>query len=187
MKKLILGIASFAFLFASCETEPLAQENLRGIEGKGSIKQKSEATESSSNEDGCETAFGRYCECASQNTCFSDYGISRWGWSVELKAYDSYKFNLFAGAGQCVLDKGEYVGWVNVTFHSDGTVTTGPVTMEDGFSMTEFHFYSGDTKMPLGNNGSMTAAPGQYTNTGDLDDDKKVYVIVHAVVCPDEN
>lgn len=187
MRKLIFGIASFAFLFASCETEPIAQESLQGVESRGSIRQKSEAVESDSNEDGCETAFGRYCECASQNTCFSDFGISRWGWSVELNTYQTYRFNLFAGAGQCVLDKGEYVGYVEVTFHDDGTVSTGPVTMLDGFSMTEFHFYSGDTEMPLGNNGSMTAAPGKYTNTGDVNDDKKVNVIVHAVVCADEN
>lgn len=186
MKKLILGLASLAFLFTSCETEPIAQENLQGVEGKASISQKSEKDENESNEGSCETAFGRYCECASQNTCFSDFGISRWGWSVELNSYRSYRFNLFAGAGKCELDKGEYVGYVHVTFHDDGKVSYGDVEMLSGFNMTEFHFYSGDTEMPLKGNGSMTAAPGQYTNDGDVNGDKKVFVIVHASVCKDE-
>ena len=93
-------------------------------------------------------------------------GVTRWGWSVELNSYRTYRFNLFAGAGQCELDKGEYAGYVNVTFHSDGTVTLGSFVMESGFNLIESHFYAGDTNVPM-KNGNMTVAPGQYYNEGD--------------------
>ncbi len=174
MKKLILGVAACALLFASCETEPIANETLVGVAGKAEINGE---------DDGCETAFGRYCECASQNTCFSDFGINRWGWAVELNSYNSYRFNLFAGAGQCDWEfKGEYVGYVMVTFNNDG-ISYGEPNMEPGWELKEFHFYSGDSEMPLKKNGSMTAAPGKYTDNGDVNEDGTVYVIVHTVVC----
>ena len=185
MKKLGLLLLLGGLVLTSCQREEL-NTYVDGTEFKAKVKINETESESDSESDGCETAFGRYCECASQNTCFSDFGISRWGWSVELNSYRSYKFNLFAGAGKCEIDKGEYVGYVYVTFNGDGTVTYGDVKILDGFKMTEFHFFSGDSEMPLKGNGDMTAAPGQYTNSGDQNGDKKVFVIVHASVCKDQ-
>lgn len=179
MKKLLLA-SLVIFFFAglnSCEIEPADINNLESVSGKGRLNK------SKSEEDNCETAFGRICDCPNINNCFSDFGINRWGWSVELNGAGSGPFNLFAGAGQCDLNKGTYVGKVHITFNPDGTLTYGDVELEPGYELQEFHFYSGDSEMPLKKNGRYTAAPGQYTNYGDVNGDGKVYVIVHASVC----
>ena len=125
MKKLVSLLMLVGLVFTSCQKEDMNSDAaINGSALKAKIKQEKSQAEGSTEDDNCETAFGRYCECASQNTCFSDFdGITRWGWSVELNSYKTYRFNLFAGAGQCELDKGEYAGYVNVTFNSDGSVT----------------------------------------------------------------
>ena len=172
-------------VFASCEVEKMDDSyGLESTDGKAKIsKEKSEA-ESYSEDGKCETAFGRFCDCANLNKCFSDFGFNRWGWSVELDGYGDYNFGFYAGAGQCDLSKGTPVGGVKVIFNDDG-VSVDNFHMKDGFVLKEFHFYAGDTEVPIGKNGKSTVAPGQYYNEGDYDNDGKVYVILHSVVCGD--
>ena len=181
MKKFILGAAVLALLFTSCETEPVADEAVTAVEGKAKLKS---VDSDNSDGDGCETAFGRICDCDNLNSCFSDYGISRWGWSVHLPEPGEGYFNLFAGAGQCDLDKGTYVGRVYIYFNDDKSITHKEVELIDGWELNELHLYSGDEPLPQKKNGDWTVAPGQYTNDGDVDGDGMVYVIVHADVCP---
>ncbi|MBC2840355.1 hypothetical protein [Robiginitalea sp. SC105] len=183
MKKLILGAAAFTLLFslASCETEPISEENLFAVDGKTRVNSDKEE-----DDNGCETAYGRICDCAEFNSCFTDFGnfgSNNWGWSVRLPEPGSGPFNLFAGAGQCQMEKGTYVGYVNVTYHDDGSLTYGDVMLIDGYELEDFHFYSGDLPMPMKKNGTYSAAPGQYTNEGSTDGNPEVYVIVHASVC----
>lgn len=186
MNKIVSILLLSGLVLTSCQQEEVGSY-VDSTEFKAKIKLNETESDSNSDSDGCETAFGRYCECASQNTCFSDFdGISRWGWSVNLSSYRTYRFNLFAGAGQCELDKGEYAGYVYVTFNSDGTVTFGNIVMESGFNLIESHFYAGDTEVPM-KNGKMTVAPGQYYNEGDKDGDGTAYVIVHTSVCKDQD
>ena len=197
MKKLILILLLGGFALTSCQKDDLSSvleteavegrgksENSKTEEGEASHEEHSENCGCEENE-GCETAFGRFCDCADNNSCFSDFGFSRWGWSVKLNEYGEKSFNLFAGAGQCDLNKGTRVGEVKVTYSEDGSVSYHDFDMLSGFDVKEFHFYAGDNPVPLMGNGKETVAPGQYYNEGDTDGQKGVYVIVHAVVCGD--
>lgn len=179
MKKLLffgLAILLFAGL-NSCETEPADVDNLEIVYGKGKLKSND------SGEDKCETAFGRVCDCTEFNSCFSNFGINRWGWSVRLPNPGSGDFNLFAGAGQCDLNKGTFVGTVHITFSDDKSISYDNVNLIDGWELKELHLYSGDEPLPRKKKGDWTVAPGQYTNYGDVDGNGEVYVIVHADVC----
>ena len=195
------------FALTSCQKDDLITE-LNSVEGLGkSVKTNESESEVDDEEhsdhcgrddnDSCETAFGRICLCDELNSCFSEFGFNRWGWSVKFERPDgedkTETFGLYAEAGQCDLDKGTEVGSVKVTFYADGTVDYHDFDMLDGFDVKEFHFYAGDTPTPVNkNNGRPTVAPGQYYNDGDLgpevgsgDPDGIVYVILHAVVCGD--
>jgi hypothetical protein len=188
MKKIILPLLILGFLFTSCEGEDLnSQIEMDAIAAKTKISKEKSETESNSEDGNCETAFGRYCSCASLNTCFidMDYGFNRWGWSVRLDKHRTERFGLYAGVGQCDMSKGTPVGGIDVTFNKDGTVTLGDFEPKSGYSLKEFHFYAGDTEVPIGKNGRTTVAPGQYYNEGDYNNDGVVYVIIHAVICGD--
>ena len=210
MKRLIFFLLLGGFALTSCQKDDIGSVlDVEAVEGRGKNKEASVDESSSENHqhtehcgcdqsEECETAFGRWCDCASSNTCFMELGLNsnRWGWSVMLKDYRTYDFGLFAGAGQCSLDKGTYVGNVQVTFNSDGSVSydENSITIEDGFDLKDLHFYAGDTPTPINkNNGEPTVAPGQYYNEGDLDNsegdlgepDGVVYVIFHAEICGD--
>ncbi|MFS4448125.1 VWA domain-containing protein [Maribacter sp. 2307UL18-2] len=142
--------------------------------------------------EGCETAFARL---ETNNTCFLDDGFNRWGWTNQLTTEGNYTMDLYSGAGQCDLTKGEKSGTVEVEY-SNGSVTVS-IELSPGFVMTEAQLYVGGAPYPVkGNN--PTVAPGQYPVkeegldkvtrldfdpidvshiTGDL------YIIVHAVTC----
>lgn len=188
MKKLLLPLLILGLVFSSCEQEDLSSATeLEGVAGKAKINQQKSEDESCSEDGKCETAFGRYCPCADLNICFidMDYGINRWGWSVKLTSRQPQRFGLYAGVGQCDMTKGTEVGYVYVTFNANGSVTHDEPVMYSGFTLKEFHFYAGDTPVPIGKNGKHTVAPGQFYNTGDVDENDEVYVILHAVVCGD--
>jgi len=197
MKKLILILLLGGFALTSCQKEDLSSAiEAEAVEGRGK-SENGKAQESNvdyeedsehcgcDENEGCETAFGRFCDCAENNFCFSEFGFSRWGWSVNIMEYGTKTFNLFAGAGQCDLSKGTHVGSVEVTYADDGSVSYHDFDMKSGFKVNEFHFYAGDNPVPLKANGRETVAPGQYYNEGDTDGVKGLYVIVHAVVCGD--
>jgi hypothetical protein len=130
----------------------------------------------------CETAFAYDGDNLSTTigTCFSQYGFDRWGWSIYLPGTGTYTFPVYAGAGQCDITKGTYVGDVTVVYASNGTVTF-TYDFEQGFSASETHFYAGKTTVARDNKGKPTVAPGQYKVTPNLTGG--IYIIAHAVVC----
>ncbi len=144
----------------------------------------------------CETAFG-YNKNLAQ--CFIDdldYDFSRWGWTNGvLNSGDNITLDVYAGAGQCDLSKGTKVGTVEVKYDGENVIVA--YNMMSGYTMSEIHFYVGNTKYPMverGRNGSVpTVAPGKYTYKKDLDGASShsfsleatgdIYIIAHAVVC----
>ncbi|MHC5004980.1 MAG: hypothetical protein ACYTJ0_17875, partial [Planctomycetota bacterium] len=106
-----------------------------------------------------------------------------------------YEFPIYAGAGQCDLDKGTLVGHLHVDSSSVVLVEVTYV-MDPGFAMDEVHIYIGDEILPR-KNGEFTVAPGQYQQieeslVGDFTtayawqvdwDLDGFYVVAHAVVC----
>lgn len=141
--------------------------------------------------EGCETAFGFGGMDA---TCFIGNGFNRWGWTNELGEGESISLELYAGAGQCDLEKGTLVGYVDVTY-MDGTATA-TYELFDGIELKETHFYAGDTMFPMQERGKKkdpkpTVAPGQYPTSGgpvlSVDGlEGGIWVIAHAVVCGED-
>lgn len=130
-------------------------------------------------EETCETAYAYQPNSGTTpGTCFMDLGFGNWGWSIYLPSTGKYTFPVYAGAGQCDITKGTYVGTVDVDY-SGGTVKF-EYHFADGFSSSETHFYAGTTKTPFFK-GKATVAPGQYKVGTGLSGG--IYVIAHAVVC----
>ena len=128
---------------------------------------------------GCETAFARGND---GNTCFRDEGFSRWGWTIgPLSDGADESYDIYAGAGQCDISKGELVGTVEIQYENgDVTVT---YNIDSNYEVTETHTYAGNEMFPTNKKGRYTVAPGQYEIKENLEGD--IYVIAHAVVCSD--
>ncbi len=109
----------------------------------------------------------------------------RWGWYAEL-APGSYSFDLYAGAGQCDLDKGTLVGTLGVEY--DGATAEVTYQMGDGFGLDETHLYADaerQTTLAPGQLGHIHerldgAAEDTYTVASDAD---PLFLSAHAVVC----
>jgi hypothetical protein len=100
---------------------------------------------------------------------------TRWGWTIGPFAgknngkastssdLTSNKFvaNIYAGAAQCDVCKGRYVGYISVSTGTDNSLTL-KVFFSNNVSGTEFHVYIGTTPVPVVG-GKATLAPGQYT------------------------
>jgi hypothetical protein len=155
------------------------------------------------------------CTTVVQNVCNSAYMLSEtpnsqfpttlnsyynekptnvnWGWYQlydEAVFGESYTFDVWAGAGQNVLEKGMIVASIQVSIDSDGKVLTN-LDVDPGFAY-DLHVFVADilpTKRP---------APGKFTNTGDKwsydystkpprylngSRDGKFVIIVHAKAC----
>ena len=140
-----------------------------------------------------------------ESSCFIPQ-FNRWGWTNQLDfsedtGQSSYDLAFYAGAGQCSLSSGTDVGSVTVTYNEDDTVTFD-YELSVGFLLSQAHIYLGTEMYPVGNNGSETVAPGQYTfvdsELGNVEsysvtlpaESTTLYVIIHGVVndadCPDE-
>ena len=130
----------------------------------------------------CETAYAYDNDPNAVGTCFIDLGFGNWGWSIWLPSEGTYEFPVYAGAGQCDITKGTYVGTVTVNY-SGGTANFN-YNFEPGFTSDETHFYAGSTPTPLKKNGTPTVAPGSYTIGTGLGSGG-IYIIAHAVVCSD--
>ncbi len=127
-------------------------------------------------EPSCETAFARGTD---GNTCFIGEGFNRWGWSIgPLTDGTEESYDIYAGAGQCDIGKGELVGTVDVSY-IDGEVSV-TYNIDEAYTVSETHTYAGSTMFPL-NNGESTVAPGQYYIEENLSGD--IYIIAHAEVC----
>jgi len=142
----------------------------------------------------CETAFAR---SATDATCFIDLGFGNWGWTNGPMGFGSYRFELWAAAGQCDLTKGYLVGLVDVDYDESGLGIE--VNAAPGFGLDAAHYYAGAEILPrftAGPHNDFTVAPGQYPVVNELDyatvttDSASfsdlsgdVHVVVHAVVC----
>lgn len=130
-------------------------------------------------EEYCSTA---YAYDADAGTCFSDLGFNNWGWTIgpiEPNSLNTYTFDLYAGAGQCDISKGMYVGTVEVVYEDSGSLIVNPV-LEPGYTLEEEHIYAGYDMVPRAKKNRPTVAPGQYyidTQGGEI------FLIYHAVVC----
>jgi hypothetical protein len=144
----------------------------------------------------CETAYAYYaykCGCyGSLATCFSHWGFSQWGWTNGPLGNGTYTFDIYAGAAQCNIYKGEKVGYLTVSYNGSTVIVT--YHMYSGYKMDETHLYVGCDPLPK-KNGSYTVAPGQYPYSHDLSNAStdtytvtitgccNIYIIAHAVVC----
>jgi hypothetical protein len=129
-----------------------------------------------------ETAFAFGGDAAS---CFLNMGFNRWGWSNGAIGEGDYEWAIYAGAGQCDLEKGTHVGTLYVNYHN-GSMTVSYDIFSD-YTLEDTHLYVGAAALPVGKNGAATVAPGAFPYNGSsevtidgLSGD--VYVIAHAVV-----
>ena len=153
----------------------------------------------------CGTAFGVALDQGEVNDdisrCFRLDGFNRWGWTNYIAEFGNYTLSLYRGAGKCDLNKGTYVGRVDISYTQIGTSDEGEVnvtyTMAPGFGLEEAHLYIGCEKYPTKPNGAPTVAPGQYqfkesglsfattwdTDDADITATGGFYIIAHAVAC----
>lgn len=142
----------------------------------------------------CETAF------AAGDVCFLDLDLNsdgkgdfnRWGWTNGPLSEGSYAFDIYAGAGQCDIEKGTHVGTLSVVYGNG--IATVTFDMFAGYAMNETHLYVGNDILPK-DKGEYTVAPGQYPDIheelGGASSDSytveglsgDIYVVAHAVVC----
>lgn len=133
-------------------------------------------------------------------TCFMDIenlSSNKWGWSNGPLGEGEYEFDMYAGAGQCDLDKGTLVGKLLVDYSGGTANVTFQMTetsdfTDDLYTMTSTHLYVGNDILPE-KNGSYTDAPGQYGNVDSHDNVTEfsysidglsgdIYVVGHADV-----
>ena len=169
-------MAALVFFF-SCNVENIQEPNLSSVKDLKSVEN-------------CETGFAYY-----ENGCFSDIGdFNRWGWRLgPLSEGFSGSFDIYAGAGQCKLEKGELVGSLSVDY-TEGTVTV-EFEAAEGKCFTESHLYVGNDEFPTNPSGKPTVAPGQYGNQNSYPDGASsdtytidgqsgdIYIIAHVEAC----
>lgn len=81
---------------------------------------------------------------------------NRWGWVANLKVFNTYIFDIWAGAGlNNTATNGTKVGTAKIEYTSTGITVTYNLT---GAVLEEVHIYAGDLKLT-------TIAPGQYGYT----------------------
>ena len=116
----------------------------------------------------CETIFGYDSGNPELNSCFQDLANDglvtldnkkRWGWSIG--AYDDSYFtesntlewDLYAGAGQCDLDKGEIVGTIKFEYDINTNIWTMDflADIDNHYLFTEFHVFVGNDILPTTN------------------------------------
>lgn len=144
-----------------------------------------------------ETAFAFAND--SLSACFIGSDLlttNRWGWSNGPLAPGAYRFDVYAGAGQCDRSKGTLVGSLGIVY--TGSAATVTYTMRAGFFLEETHLYAGTDPLPSTidrRTGAKeyTVAPGQYGNIHDLTGASSdtytitglsgpIFVVAHAVV-----
>jgi hypothetical protein len=87
-------------------------------------------------------------------------GLSnKWGWFIGPLSSGEDTYEIYAAAGQCKLENGDYVGDMSISYYGN-TVTVEPLL---GYPRA-IHYYAGSTELPE-KNGKLTAAPGQFDKT----------------------
>jgi len=136
--------------------------------------------------EGSETA---YVFGGDNATCFLDLGFSRWGWTNYVEE-GNYEWPIYAGAGQCELDKGTLVGTLYIDYAAG--ILTATYDFDAGFGLNKAtHMYVGTKILPeeCKKTCVYTVAPGQYTDMGDYKEtytftglSGPVYLVAHAEV-----
>jgi hypothetical protein len=148
----------------------------------------------------CDTAYA-YGGCCYAH-CFLDdylgYSFGNWGWTngplSPRRCHDyDYVFDIYAGAAQCDLWRGNRVGRLTVNYN--GSEAFVKYNMYYGYKIDETHLYVGNEPWPRKNgNGEYTVALGHFTDSHDLNNAStdqylienlsgNIYIIAHAVVC----
>lgn len=142
----------------------------------------------------CETAYAYggccYAHCFLYNYLW--HSFTKWGWTNGPLGTGTYEFDIYAGAAQCNLSKGENIGTLFVDYDDSTVHVYYDITGSD-YTMTSTHLYVGNEPWPR-INGGYTVAPGQYPYSHDnlsnvLTDEYTVpacgpiYIIAHAVAC----
>jgi hypothetical protein len=107
----------------------------------------------------CETAYAYGEQYAN---CFLNIpGVTsnNWGWSNGPIGPGTYAWPIYAGAGQCNINKGTLVGTLVVNYTPPTAIVT--YSMGIGFVLNGTHLYVGSQILPL-KNGKFTTAPGQF-------------------------
>lgn len=100
-----------------------------------------------------------------------------WGWFnyVNIEENNHQDLDIYAAAGQNIIENGTYVGFVRVYYN--GTTTFHPA---DNFSFSNTHIYLGE-QMP-----TKRLAPGHFARNSTAVSDGDFFVIVHLEVCAEE-
>ncbi|HAE42167.1 MAG TPA: hypothetical protein DCG34_04515, partial [Clostridiales bacterium] len=96
-----------------------------------------------------------------------------WGWTNGPLSEGTYTWDIYAGAGQNDLDKGEIVGELTVVY-SGGTVTV-TYQMDPGYYLGETHLWVGNDVLPKVKQGKKevyTNSPGLFPYAHDFGIDK---------------
>jgi hypothetical protein len=161
---------------------------------------------------GDETAWGYNATYSQANLDIAD--SNNWGWTNgPLSEGSSYVLDLYAGAGQNDISKGEVVGTVSVNYTGICVNVTYSVDLDD-YYLGETHLWVGLDPLPEGKRTAYTDVPGQFPygvdygfNSSDPDtwetewswygcdadfSGEVIYVAAHAVVhmpveCEEEN
>lgn len=108
---------------------------------------------------GCETAYAFGNDKANCFINIPGVNSNNWGWSNGPIGAGTYSWPIYAGAGQCDIQKGTLVGTLNVVY----TPPTAKITYNMGgnvhLSVTQL--YVGNQILPKKNN-KLTTAPGQF-------------------------
>lgn len=131
-------------------------------------------------EEGCETAY----MVGDVELDDLDYPGNNWGWAEHFmnEGDGDYEYEIYAGAGQNDISRGDHIGDVFLTV--DGDDFTLVVDYFDGVDINDFHVYIGDSA-------PASRAPGQFDNQDDsmtyqfTDADGMFWFIVHAEACYD--
>ena len=142
-----------------------------------------------------------------QSGCFQNFSEfidnpSRWGWTNGPYPNGTYSFQIYSGAGQCDITKGQLVGKLELKY--TGSTVTATYTLSGTnpktgipYSLKEVHLYLGNDFFPKIKSGAQagefTIAPGKFPyKAADLSDQTytftinnvtgDIYVIAHAVV-----
>lgn len=139
----------------------------------------------------CETAYAYggvdYANCF---IGMPEINTNNWGWSNGpiAESLDTYSWDIYAGAGQCDIDKGTWVGTLDVDYY--GGTATVTYNIDADYTLEETHLYVGNEILPRDKKGNYTTAPGQFPYSGEtsytidgLSGD--IYVVAHSVVCGD--
>ncbi len=146
------------------------------------------STEQAGQVDGDYNSIDGYAHCFPIDGQITE---NQWGWSNgKISEGSSYTWPLYAGAGQCILNKGQYAGDLEVDY--DNGLLTVKYIATPGSSFKETHLYVGANKMPdMDSNtgyGNYPYHDGNATSVTDtevvyeIEISGDIYIVAHSVV-----